>query len=296
MGSASKSGTASGGVSKRPRKAQRSRRAFASPDAAPGNAAPGGPDLDALVFSDPIFVPPATYDPVLRVDTFRAVDYEGARYSVGDHVALFAGPGKEWVCIIEQLYASPEDGKPTFKGRWYWTLSDVEEHRSGRGEKPRSSKNAKYELISSDNRDSNLIEVINRKCLILSWKNFRDLFKRNRKACERLYFCDRMYYHKAFKFQELTPLTFPGDPLPTHLLSAPNDAPVSDAIGEQELDVPELRAEHDDEFDPSEAFRDPKIMKSATASDGSPKPPQPAEHQVNPSTHASNCISSYYLF
>jgi hypothetical protein len=297
MGTASKSGGASGGVSKRPRKSQRGRsRTPANADTVPDNLPGRGNEADGLVFSDPVFVPPATYDPVLGVDTFRSVDYEGSRYSVGDHVALFAGPGKEWVCIIEQLYASPEDGKPSFKGRWYWTMADVEEHRNGRGEKARSSKNAKYELISSDNRDSNLIEVINRKCIILSWKNFRDLLKRNRKACDGIYFCDRMYYHKAFKFQELTPLTFPGDPLPVHLLSAPNDAPASDSVIEQDIDAPELRSGHDDDCDPSEAFHDPAILKNAEATGGSSRPSQPGVDESHPSTHASNCISSYYLF
>lgn len=119
-------------------------------------------------------------------------------FSCANMTCLFpAGPGKEWVAIIEALYVSPEDGKPCFKGRWYWTLSEVQEHWRGGGEKARASKNSKHELISSDKRDSNPVEVINRKATILSWKNFRDLYKRNRARCEGVYYTDRMYYHKG---------------------------------------------------------------------------------------------------
>jgi hypothetical protein len=229
----------------------------------------GRPDGEGqeMVYSEPVLVEPSKYDQFLGADTYLAVDYENARYAVGDHVALYAGPGKEWVCIIEHLYMSPEDGKPCFKGRWYWSLGEVEEHRRGRGEKARSSKNAKHELISSDNRDSNPVEVINRKCVILSWKNFRDLYKRNRQACEGVYYCDRLYYHKASKFQELTHITFPGDAIPPSIRPPP--VADRDSIAEQEGDAPLLRAPMDDELDVADAHRNPAIVPATFRRDTS---------------------------
>lgn len=224
----------------------------------------GANDGRSMVFSEPSLVPPGTYDPVLRTETYSAVDYENVRYSVGDHVALFAGSDKEWVCVIERIYASPDDGKPYFKGRWYWSVADVEEHKNGRGEVCRPSKNAKHELIVSDNRDSNLVEVINRKCVILSWKNFRDLYKRDRGACDGIYFCDRMYYHKAFKFQEMTHVTFPGDPIPSHLRPS-NRAAECDEMNEQKADDPVLRAFGDDNLESWEAHHEPPLGENSMA-------------------------------
>jgi hypothetical protein len=201
------------------------------------------------------------------------------------------------VCVIEQLYASPDDGKPAFKGRWYWSMGEVEEHRRGRGQKARSSKNVKFELISSDNRDSNLVEVINRKCTILSWKNFRDLYKRNKGAVAGLYYCDRAYFYRSHKFQELTHVTFPGDPIPSFLepASAMQDR---DSPGQQQADAPELRAPNDDDFDHADAHQDPRIQVTATEHLAAPESafaPLPGA-ELRPQTAQSTQVSTYYLF
>jgi hypothetical protein len=277
------------GVTK-PKVKPRNRKSSASAGAA---AALDNADPESeIVYSEPVLVEPGKYDKVLGAQSFLAVDYENTRYSVGDHVALYAGPGKEWVCVIESLYVSPDDGVPTFRGRWYWSMTEVELHRRGRGEKARSSKLPKHELISSDNRDCNPVEVINRRCCILSWKNFRDLYKRNRAACEGVYFCDRMYYHKAFKFQELTHITFPGDAIPSFLRPPP--VADCDSLAEQEGDALELRVPRDDDLNITDAHRNPRLvpaLPSAATSRDSGAGSTPASE---PSTVGNN-VSTYFL-
>lgn len=276
------------GVSK-PKGKTRNRK---SPSSATASVAADGDPGSELVYSEPVLVEPGKYDKVLGARSFLAVDYENTRYSVGDHVALYAGPGKEWVCVIESLYMSPEDGVPTFKGRWYWSMSEVELHRRGRGERARSSKLPKHELISSDNRDCNPVEVINRRCCILSWKNFRDLYKRNRAACEGVYFCDRMYYHKAFKFQELTHITFPGDAIPSFLRPPP--VADCDSLAEQEGDAPELRVPMDDDLNSADAHRNPRLVPALQTFGTARDPGRSAPRTTEPNTVGNN-VSTYFL-
>lgn len=172
--------------------------------------------------NEPVLVPPSRYSAKERVHVYQAVDYLGTRFHVGEHVALHTGEGREWVCVIETLYMCPIRKVPMFRGRWFWAPDDVRDHKASRGDHMRPSKNEAHELICSDNRDSNLVEVITRKCVILSWPNFckvKRRITRIRGDWKGIYYCDRMYYHKAFRFRDLNSALFPGDAVPRDLLA-----------------------------------------------------------------------------
>lgn len=178
------------------------------------------PSSTETVTSKPLLVPPSQFNPKRKADVFRAVDYLGTRFRIGDHVVINAGEGKEWVCVIELLYRDPKSGKAKFKGRWFWTIDDVLHHKEDMVEVMRPSKCEAHELVSCDNRDRNRVESISRKCHILSSENFQLVKKLATKPnCPwgKIYFCERQFYHKANRFSELNSVLFPGDPIPREL-------------------------------------------------------------------------------
>lgn len=191
------------------------------------------PPAAETVTTEPVLVPPIEFCPKLKVETFRAVDYLGTRFRIGDHVAMYNSVGKEWVCVLETLYRDPETSEAKFKGRWFWSVDDVLAHREDLVKVMRPSKCTSHELISSDNRDTNLIESISRKCHVLSYENFQLVKKVVTKPnghLKKTYYCDRQFYHKANRFSELNSVLFPGDPIPQQLRVAaglPELPPVS---------------------------------------------------------------------
>lgn len=176
-----------------------------------------------IVTTEPQLVPPARYSARHKFDVFLAVDYLGTRFRTGDHVAMYTGEGKEWICVLETLYRDPESGEAKFKGRWFWSMKDVMEAKQDRGEELRPSKCPEHELICCDNRDTNLVESISRKCVILSYENFelvRKVVTKSNSPWKKTYYCERQYYHRVHRFSELSSLLFPGDPIPPELRSA----------------------------------------------------------------------------
>lgn len=195
-----------------------------------------------IVTNEPQLVPPSRYSAKHKVDVFMAVDYLGMRFRIGDHVAMYNGEGKEWVCLLETLYKDPKTLEAKFKGRWFWSVADVESHKRDLGEAVRPSKCPEHELICCDNRDTNLIESISRKCHILSFDNFqlvRKVVTKPGSQWKKTYFCERQYYHKAHRFSELGSLLFPGDPIPPQLRSAAGLPEPYAAIREEDLDYEE---------------------------------------------------------
>lgn len=276
-------GESGGGSSRSTRKSKASAKANSRPSKKDGKGKDeDGGEPSQIVYTEPVLIGPAHVNAASGRKLYLAVDYENKRYNIGDHVALYAGGNKEWCMVIEELY-SDEEGTPMFTGRWFWNMSDVELHRQGAGQAPRKSKLPKFELISSDNRDENPVEVISRRCHVLSWRNFKEIQKKNRAQCEGLYFCDRMYYHKAHKFQELTHLTFPGDAIPSYIRPAP---PVDcDADVQQEGDHEFLRVPRDDNLNTDNAHRNPRITQT------DPRPDAPSI----PEDNAATTISTYFL-
>lgn len=186
-----------------------------------------------IVTTEPVLVPPAQYNTKLNLDLYQAVDYLGTRFRIGDHVAMYSDEGKEWVCVIEKLFEEPKTAKPKFKGRWFWSVQDIIAHKSDMADTMRPSKCESHEILCCDNRDSNLVESINRKCEVLSYENFQLVKRVVTKPGSRwskVYFCERQYYHRAHRFCELNSMLFPGDPIPRELRIAaglPEIAPTS---------------------------------------------------------------------
>lgn len=210
--------------------------------------------IELALTSDPVLVGPGK--PSRRHDflIYEAVDYRGTRFHPGDHVSMYTPDGDEWVCILEVLFRCPETNKPMFSGRWFWSVSDIEVLKDELMEKMRSSKCKSHELIASDKRDTNLVETISRKCAILSYENFRLIQKIVTKSdyqLEKVFFCERQYYHKAYRFSELNSLLFPGDPMSSALRKAaglPDEPPSSP----------------DDNIDLSQAYYEPTYSGPVT--------------------------------
>lgn len=155
-----------------------------------------------------------------KLRVYQAVDYLGTRFRIGDHVALYSSGGKDWVCVLETLFKDSKSGQACFKGRWFWTVGDIVEQKDRLNEGMRESRCSNHELIAGDQRDDNLVESISRKCTILSWDNFqlvRKIVTKNHEDGEKIYYCDRQFYHKAGRFSELNSLLFPGDEIPAHV-------------------------------------------------------------------------------
>lgn len=181
------------------------------------------PSVDVGLRSEPVLVGPGK--PSRRHDflIYEAVDYRGLRFRPGDHVSMYTPDGEEWVCVLEVLFRCPETNKPMFSGRWFWSVSDIEVLKDDLVERMRTSKCKTHELIAGDKRDTNLVETISRKCDILSYENFRLIQKVVTKPdyqLEKVFFCERQYYHKAYRFSELNSLLFPGDPISSAIRKA----------------------------------------------------------------------------
>lgn len=176
------------------------------------------------VEEEPAFVEPGRWSPRDRCYVYEAVDYMGQRFHLGEHVAVKGSEDGEWIAVIDVIYKDPSKHVPMFKGRWFWSVTDVRNYHAGHfGELTgmRPSRLEAHEIISSDNRDSNLVETIVRKAVILSWDNFVKVKKRvirKTGAWYTVYYCDRMYYHTAGKLREMPSAMFPGDPIPSKLL------------------------------------------------------------------------------
>lgn len=171
----------------------------------------------------PELVGPPRYSPRDKCMVHPAVDHLGQRLHIGDHVCVNNGGAKHWVAVVEAFFHCPNRKAPAFRGRWFWDPDDVRGYQesSGRGESMRPSRALSHELICSDTRDTNLVEVIAARAHVLSWPNFQLVRARVNRARARwrtVYFCDRLYYHKAFVLRDISPVLFPGDPIPPELL------------------------------------------------------------------------------
>lgn len=199
-----------------------------------------GSDHKDLLLAEPEFVGPATFNKKENADTYYAADVNDMRLRIGDFVTLYTGGSSTpWVCVIELLLRCPETGLPSMKGRWFWSPSDVRDHQEGRGQILETSKHEKHELVASDHRDMNLLESVSEKCTILSWRNFCEVKKHVTKAGSKwgkLFFCNRMYYHKAFKYSYLNEVLFPGDPIPKGLLEEAGVAPPYQDVSSDEFE------------------------------------------------------------
>lgn len=154
---------------------------------------------------------------------YDAVDHLGTRYRVGDHICMNTLEGQEWVCVIETLFKEEKNGLVTFQGRWFWNVEDVEQQRDSFKEPMRPSKCPTHELLACDSCDNNFVELITRKCHILSYENFalvKKVVLRSDYTMDKVYFCERQFYHKAYRFSELNNILFPGDPIPIALRKA----------------------------------------------------------------------------
>lgn len=175
-----------------------------------------------IVTSEPVLVGKGRFSGKYKKLVFEAVDFVGTRYRIGDHVSMYAQSGAEWVCVIETLYMGDKN-QPMFRGRWFWSVNDCNEISKHLVEPMRESKCELHELIACDNRDSNPVESISRKCYILNYDNFMLIKKTLSKpefAAEKVFFCERQFYHKVFRFSEMNALLFPGDSIPKNLRKA----------------------------------------------------------------------------
>jgi len=218
------------------------------------------PPSAEIVTTEPVLVPPSHFSPKDKVDVFMAVDYLGTRFRIGDHVAMYTGEGREWVCVLETLYKDPKTREAKFKGRWFWSVADILAHKEGRGEVMRPSKCETHELVCCDNRDTNLVESISRKCTILSLDNFlavKRVVTKQSSAWSKIYFCERQFYHKANRFSELNSILFPGDPIPSELRIAAGLPALQNTSLEENVDY-----EH--------AYHEPEYSANAKRREGTP--------------------------
>lgn len=215
---------------------------------------PDDPPTTEIVTTEPQLIPPFEYNSRHNLDVFSAVDYLGTRFRIGDHVAMYTGEGKEWVCLLELLYRDPETSEAKFKGLWFWSVDDVIQHKNDLAKAMRPSKCDSHELLASDLRDANLVESISRKCYILSFENFelvRKVVTKPNSQWAKTYFCERQFYHRANRFSELNSIFFPGDPIPGELRLAAGlpevpparlgDENFENSFGEPDVSIPARR-------------------------------------------------------
>lgn len=220
-----------------------------------------------VVTSDPKLVGEGVYSARHKTKIYTAVDYLGQRLRIGDHVALYTG-GKEWICVLETLYRDPETNAAMLKGRWFWTMQDVKEHEGELRPNIRPSKCPSHELICCDNRDSNLVESISRKCPILSYENFllvKKLVLRSDSPWKKTFYCDRQYYHKAHRFSELNASLFPGDPIPQDLRRAAGLPDIQSTTMDNDLDYADAYTEPDLPPQPRRNSKSQKVEQVDTA-------------------------------
>lgn len=187
---------------------------------------------------------------------FDAVDHRGVRYRPGDHVSVYSSEDKEWVCILDVLYQSRDRNEPTFCGRWFWWVADVEKVEGSLCKRMRPSKCKSHELIASTSRGTNPVKSISDKCTILSYANFQlveAIVTDSDYQGENIFFCERQYDHHAHCFSQLNNLLFPGDPIPPSLRSAAGFS-----------DEPPYFPEHDS--DSSDAYVEPPYAAAITTS------------------------------
>lgn len=181
------------------------------------------PPPSEVLTSVPVLVGDGRYSSKHRMVIYDAVDYVGVRFRLGDHVSMYTPDGKEWVCILEILYRDSKTEYPMFKGRWFWSVQDVLDLDGPLIEQMRPSKCPSHELLMCDNRDNNLVEAISRKCDVLSYENFQLVKKTVLKPdfnLDKVFYCERQFYHQALRFSELDNILFPGDPIPVALRKA----------------------------------------------------------------------------
>lgn len=205
----------------------------------------GTPPLE-MVTSDPVLVGPGRHSGKHRMVVYEAVDYLGTRFRLGNHVTMYAPAGGEWVCVLEVLYYDDKQKQAMFKGRWFWSVNDFALIENNLLEPMRESKCDSHELIACDNRDTNLVESISRKCHILSYDNFllvKKTITRPEFSSEKVFFCEREFYHKAFRFSEMNPLLFPGDSIPRSLRKAaglPELHEAAPSLAEESIDLEQV--------------------------------------------------------
>lgn len=172
---------------------------------------------------EPVMVGEGRYSSKHKLVVYDAVDFQGTRFRLGDHVSMYTPEGYEWVCVLETLFQDPKTEQAMFKGRWFWSVDDVAALQDSHMEPMRQSKCPTHELFACDNRDDNLVESISRKCCVLSYDNFQLVKKTVMKpdfSMGKVFFCERQFYHRAYRFSELNSLLFPGDPIPDALRKA----------------------------------------------------------------------------
>lgn len=231
-----------------------------------------------LITSEPVLVGEARPSPKHSMPIYHAVDYLGMRFRLGDHVSMYTPDGAEWVCALEVLYRDADSGQAKFRGRWFWTMRDVlnlakDAKDDAAPRRLRPSKCESHELIAGDNRDSNFVESISNKCCVLSYDNFALVKKVVLKSdaagafggmgggaagaagvggsggsgggssgsatTDKVFFCERQFYHRVFRFSELGSLLFPGDPIPSALAKAaglPDPAASAVQLTEEDLE------------------------------------------------------------
>lgn len=303
-GGASASNHTRKSVGKSAKSAKSSKSTKSAKTSRPRSKKGAGAVEDTLVYHEPVLIGPPMVDEWTDKKYYLAVDYENKRYRVGDHVAVVNGEetGREWCAVIEELFAA-EDGSPMFRGRWYWSVADVQADKPPSLAMRKSKGPVEREMIASDNREDNLVETISRRCHILALKNYRDMAtkEKEREKSQGIYYCDRMYYHKAKRFHELCHLTFPGDPIPAYI--RPIVLTDCDSNLEADGDALFLRRPLDDNLNTDHAHTNPPITKTeltpaaqARRLNGDGDNAASTNELTHPEDDSMTRVSTYFLY
>ena len=154
---------------------------------------------------------------------YRAVDFRGVRYYVGDHVIVYYGR-REWIVQITDIWFSTVENKALFRHYWFWKPQDIRTYNTTMA--TFASDDEAHELILGKNRDTNSVELISRKCVVLNRDEFGNLFRglswERRKKIADVYWCARMFCQYEHVLRPLGKLLFPGDSIPKELLRKSN--------------------------------------------------------------------------
>lgn len=175
----------------------------------------------SLVYDEPVLQGFHHCDIERKLSIFSRAKYNGVVYNVGDHVALHKdGDGEEWIVVCEGFYAGV-DNAPMFYGRWYFSPGDVEAAGTPLPRIGRQRKVAAYERFSTDARDMNPVESIEKKVHVLSLDQFEGLHKLDPSLIDAkgMYYCHRFYSTEDLEFGNLSKDAFPGDQLPARVVS-----------------------------------------------------------------------------